>query len=333
MAYMASTRHVRAADHKGARQAQREGTIVRRVSRHQVREPSQRQGRGSFKAELLGARSERVDGSARLRGESRRSDVDAAVRGRTVGLMRPDRTTRPRLLLPKPPRPSVILQLMFGGIGTERLAPSGTLVLRQRHAMRRSHVQRQPVFQRFRLAILARYRRCGVLGAPAGVMAQALTDVKTPDKPLVLKAQGSFFVGGEKVEQTAGELGDLGPGGHITVNQMYVRYMVPQAWRRQRTGGDGARRDPDRKVVGDDAGRPDGMGRVFRSQRPSRLRSRSGGARPIRIQSGRLNDVRAGSKPPTELPIMAAVQRRRRLAELPLRRDGRRSRSPTASSP
>ena len=35
-----------------------------------------------------------------------------------------------------------------------------------------------------------------------------------------------------KVEQTQGELGDLGPGGHITVNQMYVRYMVPQ-------GGDG----------------------------------------------------------------------------------------------
>ena len=48
----------------------------------------------------------------------------------------------------------------------------------------------------------------------------------------MLKAQGSFFVGGEKVEQTQGELGDLGPGGHITVNQMYVRYMVPQ-------GGDG----------------------------------------------------------------------------------------------
>ncbi len=58
--------------------------------------------------------------------------------------------------------------------------------------------------------------------------AQALKDVQTPDTPLVLKAQGSFFVGGEKVEQTQGELGDLGPGGHITVNQMYVRYMVPQ---------------------------------------------------------------------------------------------------------
>jgi pimeloyl-ACP methyl ester carboxylesterase len=72
----------------------------------------------------------------------------------------------------------------------------------------------------------------GVLGTPVGASAQALKDVQTPDTPLVLKAQGSFFVGGEKVEQTQGELGDLGPGGHITVNQMYVRYMVPQ-------GGDG----------------------------------------------------------------------------------------------
>ena len=62
--------------------------------------------------------------------------------------------------------------------------------------------------------------------------AQALKDVQTSDTPLVLKAQGSFFVGGDKVDQTQAELGDLGPGGHITVNQMYMRYMVPQ-------GGDG----------------------------------------------------------------------------------------------
>ena len=67
-----------------------------------------------------------------------------------------------------------------------------------------------------------------VAGASSDLAAQALKDVQTPDTPLVLKAQGSFFVGGEKVEQTQGELGDLGPGGHITVNQMYVRYMVPQ---------------------------------------------------------------------------------------------------------
>ena len=60
------------------------------------------------------------------------------------------------------------------------------------------------------------------------VLAQALKDVRTPEAPLVLKAQGSFFVGGDVVEQTQRELGDLGPGGHITVNQMYVHYMVPQ---------------------------------------------------------------------------------------------------------
>ena len=66
----------------------------------------------------------------------------------------------------------------------------------------------------------------------SSLLAQALKDVQTPDAPLVLKAQGSFFVGGDVVEQTQRELGDLGPGGHITVNQMYVRYMVPQ-------GGDG----------------------------------------------------------------------------------------------
>ena len=68
----------------------------------------------------------------------------------------------------------------------------------------------------------------GVLATAIGAEAQAFKDVQTPDTPLVLKAQGSFFVGGEKADQTEVELGNLGPGGHITVNQMYVRYMVPQ---------------------------------------------------------------------------------------------------------
>jgi pimeloyl-ACP methyl ester carboxylesterase len=72
----------------------------------------------------------------------------------------------------------------------------------------------------------------GVLGSATGVGAQTLKDLQTPDTPLVLKAQGSFFVGGDKAQQTQVELGGLGPGGHIAVNQMYVRYMVPQ-------GGDG----------------------------------------------------------------------------------------------
>jgi pimeloyl-ACP methyl ester carboxylesterase len=72
-----------------------------------------------------------------------------------------------------------------------------------------------------------------MLGTAGNAQAQALKDVQAPDSPLVLKAQGSFFVGGEKAAQTQGELGDLGPGGQITINQMYVRYMVPQ-------GGDGS---------------------------------------------------------------------------------------------
>jgi pimeloyl-ACP methyl ester carboxylesterase len=77
-------------------------------------------------------------------------------------------------------------------------------------------------------AILIGATVAAVLGAPSGTMAQAIKDLQTPDTPLVLKAQGSFFVGGDKAEQTQVELGGLGPGGHITVNQMYVRYMVPQ---------------------------------------------------------------------------------------------------------
>ena len=75
---------------------------------------------------------------------------------------------------------------------------------------------------------LAGFALAGVLATPAGAAAQALKDVQAPSTPLVLKAQGSFFVGGEKADQTRVELGDLGPGGHIAVNQMYVRYMIPE---------------------------------------------------------------------------------------------------------
>ena len=78
------------------------------------------------------------------------------------------------------------------------------------------------------LVICGSLSLASVLAAPAGAAAQTLTDLQTPATPLVLKAQGSFFVGGEKSEQTEVELGSLGPGGHIPVNQMYVRYMVPQ---------------------------------------------------------------------------------------------------------
>lgn len=68
----------------------------------------------------------------------------------------------------------------------------------------------------------------GILGMRLPAGAQAFKDLQTQKSPLVLKAQGSFYVGGEVVEQTRDELGSFGPSGHITVNQMYVRYMIPQ---------------------------------------------------------------------------------------------------------
>jgi pimeloyl-ACP methyl ester carboxylesterase len=82
-----------------------------------------------------------------------------------------------------------------------------------------------------RLSLLAGATAAGVtVAVPSS--AQALKDVRTAETPLVLKAQGSFYVGGEKIEQTRGELGSLGAAGHIAVNQMYVRYMVPEGGER-----------------------------------------------------------------------------------------------------
>ncbi len=65
-------------------------------------------------------------------------------------------------------------------------------------------------------------------GASSKAYAQGVKDLQTPKDPLVLKAQGSFYVGGETVKQTRVELGSFGPSGQISINQMYVRYMIPQ---------------------------------------------------------------------------------------------------------
>ena len=59
--------------------------------------------------------------------------------------------------------------------------------------------------QRSRSAILAGLTLATVLGAANGALAQSVKDLKTPDTPLVLKAQGSFFIGGEKSDQTRGQ--------------------------------------------------------------------------------------------------------------------------------
>ena len=72
-----------------------------------------------------------------------------------------------------------------------------------------------------------------VLALPASTgAAQNLGDVRVPSEPLVLRQQGSFFVGGKQVRtdaagwDLAGALPQFGEG-DITVNQMYVQFQVP----------------------------------------------------------------------------------------------------------
>ena len=76
-------------------------------------------------------------------------------------------------------------------------------------------------------ALVAAGAVCALLGSTAGTISRELDDVQSPSEPLVLDYRGSFFVGGEKVEQTEVELGSFGPADQVTVNQMYVEYMVP----------------------------------------------------------------------------------------------------------
>lgn len=61
--------------------------------------------------------------------------------------------------------------------------------------------------------------------------AQDFQTLKTAKSPLVLAGQGSFYVGGRTVTQNETELGIGGPTfppGLAVLDQMYVRYMIPQ---------------------------------------------------------------------------------------------------------
>ncbi len=140
------------------------------------------------------------------------------------------------------------------------------------------------------------------LGAPGNAVAQSLKDVRTPETPLVLKAQGSFFVGGEKAEQTQVELGSLGPGGHITVNQMYVRFMVPQGGDRNlpvvmvhgaTLTGKSWETTPDGRMGWDEY--------FVRRGHPVYVPDQVGRGRSG-FNQARFNDVRAGAAPDTSLP-------------------------------
>jgi pimeloyl-ACP methyl ester carboxylesterase len=67
-----------------------------------------------------------------------------------------------------------------------------------------------------------------IVGVPMSADAQSFDNLRTTQSPLVLKALGSFYVGGRMVSQTAAEIG-LYSSGPIVVDQMYVQYMIPQS--------------------------------------------------------------------------------------------------------
>ncbi len=143
----------------------------------------------------------------------------------------------------------------------------------------------------------------GLLATALPASAQEYQKVQTAKSPLVLKSRGSFFVGGEKVQQTKVELGNLGPDDTITVNQMYVDYMIAQ----------GARKAPVVLVHGATlSGKsydttPDGRMGWFeyfvRKGHPTYVPDQVGRARSG-FNQALFNSVRAGTVAPSTLPPM-----------------------------
>lgn len=84
-------------------------------------------------------------------------------------------------------------------------------------------------FIRTRAAVRLVSVMLATLGAAVTASAQDIGDLEKPESPLVLRDQGSFFIGGQSVTQTQTEVGGFGvfPGGSITVGQMYVQFMIP----------------------------------------------------------------------------------------------------------
>lgn len=67
-----------------------------------------------------------------------------------------------------------------------------------------------------------------VLSGAAG--AQSISDVRAPREPLILREQGSFFVGGRQTQSDATGWDQIGFGfgtGDVTVDQMYVQFQIP----------------------------------------------------------------------------------------------------------
>src|SRR5437870_12914829 len=66
-----------------------------------------------------------------------------------------------------------------------------------------------------------------LIGAATGQTRAQTRRPSKADAPLVLKSQGSFFVGGETKTITTVGRGGAAASGDLTVNQMYVQYQIP----------------------------------------------------------------------------------------------------------
>lgn len=140
----------------------------------------------------------------------------------------------------------------------------------------------------------------GGAGLADTALAQKFSDLKDNNPPLTLKAQGSFYIGGELFFSD-----QLGPDrtGNSMIGQMYVRYMVPQT----------VSNVPIVLLHGGGL-----SGKNYETQPDGRMGwdeyfLRKGSATYVVDQAGRarssndislFNKVRTGAEPPSKLPVM-----------------------------
>lgn len=69
--------------------------------------------------------------------------------------------------------------------------------------------------------------------ATVPAVAQQVADITATEEPLVLQSRGSLIIGGQSISQSPHQLSSIiaeppAKGGHVTINQMYAEFMVPQ---------------------------------------------------------------------------------------------------------
>lgn len=148
---------------------------------------------------------------------------------------------------------------------------------------------------------LAGILSAGAIAAAGLAAAQDFSALAAPETPLVLKSQGSFYVGGELIRSEA--LGTPDRSGNTMVHQMYVRFMVPQEASRIATvlvhggglSGKNYETQPDGRMGWDEY--------FVRKGSPTYIVDQAGRGRSSHDVT-LFNRVRAGEVPPGELPAM-----------------------------